>query len=310
MRARVLIAGGVALSVYAAISAQQPPPAQPPPTFRAGAAAVMVDVTVQQRGRPVTNLQVADFVVLDNGVAQEIATMSYGKLPIDVTVALDVSYSVTGDLLTRLRRGIGQLMGDLGKEDRLKLMLFSSRITRVVDFTTDVTAVDRALRTTAAGGGTALLDAVSTALISASHADRRHLIVFFTDGRDSASVTSPDALVAVAQRTTARLTAVVPMTVSVNPLVAPAAAQAGLRAQMAPLDPLRRAAAETGGAMMTFSGPMDIGATFRRILDEFRSTYVLHYTPRGVERTGFHTLDVSVKRDGVLVKARRGYFGG
>jgi VWFA-related protein len=281
------------------------------PTFRASAAAVMVDVSVQRQGRPVTGLDAGDFVVLDNGVEQHIASISYGKLPIDVTVALDVSFSVSGGLLDRLRRAVRDLMGDLESQDRLKLMLFGGRITRVVDFTTDVDAVERSLRTVSAGGGTTLLDAVSTALISASHPDRRQLVVFFTDGRDSASITSPDALVSIAQRTTARLTAVVP---SLGPAggpfrPTPETVQA-MRYQADQVRPLGRAAGETGGSVMTISGGADLSSTFRRILEEFRSTYVLHFAPRGVDRGGFHTLQVSVRRDGVIVRARRGYFGG
>ena len=161
------------------------------PTFRAEVNAVVVDVSVRDRSRrPVTNLRAADFHVTDNGVPQEVDNVSYGKLPIDVTVALDVSYSVTGSVLERLRRAVGQLMHDLGRQDRLKLMLFNMRVTRIVDFTSDADAVDRAIRTATAGGGTALLDAISVALVSASTPDRRQLIVFFTDGNDSSSVTS------------------------------------------------------------------------------------------------------------------------
>jgi hypothetical protein len=43
------------------------------------------------------------------------------------------------------------------------------------------------------------------------------------------------------------------------------------------------------------------------MLQEFRSSYVLYFTPRGVERSGAHTLEVRVKRPGVDVRARRGY---
>ena len=46
---------------------------------------------------------------------------------------------------------------------------------------------------------------------------------------------------------------------------------------------------------------------FRQILEEFRSAYVLLYDAKGVER-GYHELEVKVKRDGVTVSSRRGYW--
>jgi len=46
----------------------------------------------------------------------------------------------------------------------------------------------------------------------------------------------------------------------------------------------------------------------RGVLNEFRSAYVLYYTARGVDRAGYHAIDVKVKRDGAVVQARRGYF--
>jgi hypothetical protein len=64
---------------------------------------------------------------------------------------------------------------------------------------------------------------------------------------------------------------------------------------------------ETGGGITWMTDNGDLARPLRRALEEFRSTYVLHFTPRGVDPGGFHTLQVSVKRTGLMVKARRGY---
>lgn len=64
---------------------------------------------------------------------------------------------------------------------------------------------------------------------------------------------------------------------------------------------------ETGGGITWMTDNADLGHPLRRALDEFRSTYVLHFTPRGVDPGGFHTLQVSVKCAGLMVKARRGH---
>src|SRR5262249_30695401 len=135
---------------------------------------------------------------------------TFGTLPIDITIALDVSDSVNGPMLERLRRAVVQLMHDMGPDDRLKLMLFHSQMTRAVDFTRDVTPIELALTTVKAGGGTTIFDTLSVALVSASNPDRRQLVVCFTDGGDSSSTTDPEVLIDVARRTTATIALVTP----------------------------------------------------------------------------------------------------
>lgn len=288
----------------------------PPQTFRSAAAAVTVDVTVRDRSRrAITGLEPADFEVLDNGVRQRVTEVSYEKLPIDVTVALDVSYSVTGDLLERLRRGVSQLMGDLGRPDRLKLILFNMRVTRSMDFTRDVKSVERAIRGAAAGGGTALLDTVSVAIVSAASPDRRQLVVVFTDGSDTSSTTAPEQIIEVAGHARATVTFVVPATAPSREITFPSAipmvipmptAPAALPRPLSPL--LATLAKGTGGSVLPVGATADLSAAFRRVLEEFRSAYVLYYTPTGVDRAGYHQIEVKVRRENATVQARRGYF--
>ena len=66
-------------------------------------------------------------------------------------------------------------------------------------------------------------------------------------------------------------------------------------------------AGETGGFVTTVEPGENLTTKFRRVLEDFRSSYVLYFTPRGVDRAGAHTLEVRVKRPGVDVRARRGY---
>jgi len=285
------------------------------PAFRSSTSAVAVDVSVRDRSRrTVVGLTAKDFVVLDNGVRQDVSEISYGTRPIDVTVGLDVSASVTGEVLNSLRRAVFQLMRDLKKEDRLKLLLVNAEVHRAVDFTADVKAVENAMRRVPAGGGTALHDALSVALVGASDPNRRQLVMFFTDGADSGSAISTALLETVAQRTRATVTFVVSGGTS---LLNFGPGQFGNSAittfgggRGRPVDPLfNRLAVETGGTVISSDGTATLGSTFRRILDEFRSTYVLFFSPTGVDRAGFHTLTVEVSRPDVIVQARRGYFG-
>jgi VWFA-related protein len=260
----------------------------------------MVDVNVRTKsGRVITGLDLADFELDDNGVRQQIATVSYGKVPIDVTVALDISQSVTGSLLNQLRSALMQIVRDLSDRDRFKLLVFNAQVARTVEFTNDVGAVERALRAVAAGGGTALFDTLGVALVSPAPADRRQLIVAFSDGTDSVSTLSPATLHKIIERTRATVSFV---------LLPQFLRTEGAAPRLVKSDPaLSRIASETGGQLLTASAS-NLGVVFMRALDAFRSTYVLHYIPDGVERSGFHTIDVRVNRAGAVVQARRGYF--
>ena len=310
MTRALLLAGLIAVSLSAAFGTHdRQDPANPQAVFRANADVVTVDVSVRNGARVVTGLAAKDFELVDNGVAQDIADVSYGKLPIDVTVALDVSYSVTGALFDRLRRAIVEMMSDLGKDDRLKLVAFNMRVRRVVDFTGNAAAIGTAIREASAGGGTSILDTISVVLVSPAPPDRRQLMVLFTDGGDSLSVTEPRTLQAVGQRANTALTVVAPVTsLSLAGPMGLGAVRADL--QTGPMRVIADVAEETGGLVIPVRQPApDLSSTFRRALDEFRSSYVLHFAPKGVERKGLHTLDVKVKKtDALTVRARRSYF--
>lgn len=271
------------LALCLTLSAQDSPPA-----FRASADSVSVDVSVRQRGRPVAGLTPSDFEILDRGVPQQIADLSYEKLPIDVTVVLDVSESVTGPVLDQLRRAVRQLQQSLTPIDRLRLVTFNLRISRLLDFGASGAATDEAFGQIHPFGGTAVFDAIAVALAGSTSPERRHLVVVFSDGADSHSISDADVLLDVARRTTPTLGIVL--------------------ASARPPDPFyARLARETGGMVESLGTRAALSSAFQRMLREFRSSYVLHFTPAGVPLSGFHPLDVRVKRADVEVRARSGY---
>lgn len=280
----------------------QAPAQQPAPAFRATAEAVGVEVSVRRDRRAVAGLTAADFELLDNGVAQQIDTITYERLPIDVTIALDVSASVTGPVLDQLRRSVRQLQADLTPRDRLKLVAFNMRILRLLDFRAAGGASDTALTTLPAAGSSAIFDTLAVALTGAASAGRRQLIIVFTDGKDSASITDPEALIDVARRSTPTIAVV---------LASPASDQPASTFAPLPFVAIRemydRLARETGGAVVYTRADEDLSSTFRRVLSEFRASYVLYFAPRGVEPGGVHSLDVRVRQPGAEVRSRRAY---
>jgi len=303
--AGVAAAGATALMAESTIAWSSSPPQDPAPIFRASADIVAVEASVRREKRPVIGLKAADFELLDNGVPQEITDVSYEKLPIDVTVLLDVSASVTGSTLDELRRALRQLRSDLGARDRLRLLTFNMRIRRLVDFTDPASVTDNALASLGGAGSSAIFDSLAVALTTPVPAGRRQLIVLFSDGQDSSSISDADTLLDVARRSAPTVAVVLASPSRQRP--ASLLRTASKLASATVGDLADQIAGDTGGFVVTISPGDNVTSTFRRVLEQFRTSYVLYFTPRGVERPGAHTLEVRVKRAGSDVRARRGY---
>jgi VWFA-related protein len=298
-----LLLGGASLAAQTAATQTAP---QPPATvFRAGADVVSVEASVRRDRRAVIGLTAADFEIVDNGVPQQIAEVSYEKLPIDVTVLLDVSASVTGSALDELRRALKQLRSDLTAADRMRLLTFNMRVRRAVDFTDPPAATDAALTSLGGAGSSAVFDSLAVAMSTTTQPGRRQLIVLFSDGQDSSSITDTETLFDVARRTTPTVAVVLPGTVRQRPAsLLRATPKDGL---LSVGDLADRVAGETGGFVAALAPGENLTSTFRRVLEQFRASYVLYFTPTGVDGKGPHTIDVRVKRAGTEVRARRGY---
>jgi VWFA-related protein len=306
MRCHPMLVFGLAATMLATIPAGAAPQQEPRATFRAAADVVAVEASVRRDKRPVTGLKTSDFELLDNGVAQQISDLNYERLPIDVTVVLDVSASVTGAVLDQLRQSVRQLKADLGPRDRLKLVAFNMQVRRLADFEAPATATDTAFASLSGRGSSAIFDSVAVQLASPSLEGRRHLIVLFTDGQDSSSISDPDALFDVAKRTTATVDIVLASTAPERSSASPFARSPG-RPPITVGRMYDQLARETGGLVVAATAGENLASTFRRTLADFRASYVLYFTPQGVAPSGAHTIDVRVKQDGTDVRARRGY---
>lgn len=94
------------------------------------------------------------------------------------------------------------------------------------------------------------------------------------------------------------------------PTRAPIRGPAGPPCSPDDFETLTAAAEATGGSVHGLSWISSSAVTgFKRAFDDFRSSYVLRYVPKGVALTGWHEIDVKVLRPGrFTVRARKGYF--
>jgi hypothetical protein len=74
--------------------------------------------------------------------------------------------------------------------------------------------------------------------------------------------------------------------------------------------PMQEAVARTGGDVYRdWQRHPDAAAAFEKVFRDFRQSYILHYSPDGVPRAGWHQLVVDVPGGKYTVRARPGYFG-
>ncbi len=257
------------------------------PTFSSRVKAVRVDVLVTDNGQPVRGLGPADFDIRDNGVLQRVDFVSFEQIPLNLVLAFDVSDSVVAERLQRLRMAASATLRGLTSRDQSALVTFSHVVHLGARLSPDAAAVQSALTRVSDGGSTSLVDGVYAGMQVGESDAGRELLVIFSDGLDTASWLPASAVIDAAKRSD-----LVAYAVSVRSPAKP--------------EFLRELTSTTGGQLFEIEKTENLESIFVNILQEFRQRYLVSYTPTGVAASGWHKLDVRVKRGGT-VKARPGY---
>jgi Mg-chelatase subunit ChlD len=198
-----------------------------------------------------------------------------------------VSGSVQGESLAELKRAGDQLIAGLREPDRAALLTFADTLRLPVSLGSDRDLIHRRLEALEAVGGTSLRDGAFTAMTLGEAAGRRALAILFTDGEESVSWLGESDVLEAARRTP-----VVVYGVRIGEKAAPF---------------LGQVVKATGGRTLHLRWARELSEAFAEILQEFRTRYVVSYTPRGVVRSGWHRTSVRVKGRSARVLVRDGY---
>jgi len=254
---------------------------------------VSVDVSVIAEGRAVPGLTAERFDVRDEGTRRAVELVAAGDVPLHLLLVMDASDSVAGERGKRLVRSAQALFPDLGPADRVGLIAFSEEVRLLADVESSAPAVRAMLARLGPGGGTSLRDALWAALKRAETVRGRQLVLLFTDGTDTSSWLTEDAVLALARESD-----------SVIHVVSTADRKGLLNA-----DPfLSRLTAITGGRLWEASDADEQELAVRRALAEMRSRYVLRFERPPDAKAGWHRLEVRLKGAKGDVLARRGYY--
>lgn len=254
--------------------------------------AVLYVTVLSDKGYPVPGLSASDFVVSENGLpvrAFTVTTAVEVDEPLAAVLALDVSGSMQGNALEAEKAAAHRFARALRPQDQMNVFAFATHVRPILEFTYDKSAVMEAITALAAGGSTALHDALQASVDAATRAaPRRRIVVLMTDGRDTGSLTSlEDGLNRAIQE------GVPVYTIGLGP---------DLDRQI-----LNRIAERTGGTSLFAHTPGTLDLSFQAITDQLRSQYVITYespTPRGM---GVHRVTVTANLGGETLQVEKLY---
>lgn len=273
--------------------------------FRARTESVAISASVKRGNASVASLKASDFHLTDNGVAQAVEAVTIESVPLGVTLFMDTSGSTAG-ALDRMKRNVVSIAGLLRPDDQFRLLTIGLSVDTPVPWqpagqplTLDMKAVP---------GISLMYDALFVALTQAPAAGRRHLIVAMTDGQDCGSSLDGRRVLDASGRSEAVLHWIY---VSAGGDFDERSIPAWCTPNDAGEEPfVEQSAQRTGGDKHRSRFGDPAVRTFSQILDEFRQSYVLRYSPQGVAARGWHTVTVQVPAQLALtIKARSGYFG-
>jgi VWFA-related protein len=305
---------------------------------------VILPVTVKDRtGELVPDLKRDEFRVFEDNVEQHIDMFTAEAFPLSMVVLIDNDLkdkdaekvqgslmAILGGLATddeayicRFDQFFHPGKGFTNDQDKLSKELKRTSLDTEADVAppspafdgpsinshsaTDDSAIDKGARAIKGQPTKALDDAVFAAsqLLHDRPRNRRRVILLISDGVDGGrkfnKVTTEDVIKALLAEN-----------ISVYSIAVPTAY---LERKISPVDrersPLIRYANHSGGEVYHATKEHSFEEFYSRLTEEARNQYTLAYIPRGTDpNVEYHSIEVRVKRDGLDIKTRDGYYSG
>ena len=280
------------------------------PTFRAATGRVLVSTVVRTpQGRPVTDLAVDDFTVMDSGEERKIVEFSAD--PSAVRLAMLVDFSGSMDVAAKraaAQESAWHLLSWLTVGyDEVSLYAFDRQLQEVAPPSKAPGDVLQHLERLEPYGQTSLFDAIAQTgrIVAGAEGSGRRVVVALTDGADNASQLTPEQVSAIASS----VDVPVYIIVIVSPLErAGSSTVDDAKYEAMREGPLRNLARWTGGELFVAYGPAQASRAARQIVTELRHQYLIAIEPG--TRPGWHPLEVRTRDEELVVRTRSGYVVG
>lgn len=286
---------------------------------------------VDNRGRPITNLDQHNFSIYEDGVKQDISRFEPTVAPFSVVMILDMSGSTLGFRET-IRQSALRFVDALAADDRVAVIEFYDKINLLNDFTTNRKSIANSISVANGRGKTQLYKTLDFALGKlAKEGNRRKAIIVLTDGVDTSvrdkdrdfleSLKSGEILEAINPELSPILSDTLTRSDKQGVTVYPLALPTGDPAKLADPTPVQIAlftaarerlkilAKRTGGTLNTINRLEEMGRLYAEVAADLRALYTIEYEPKNSKRDGkWRDIKIEVDSPQLLSRTRPGYF--
>ena len=266
----------------------------------------LVNVTVTDPlNRLVTGLEKENFRIYEDGVEQEVVTMSSEDVPVSIGLVFDMSGSMS-DKVDKARQAAVEFMRTANPLDQFFLVSFNDRAELTSGFTSSVEELQNRMMFTASRGRTALLDAVYLGLsqMRGAHNGKRALLII-SDGGDNHSRYNENDVKNFLKEADCQLYAIgIYDPIGIRSRSSEELNGPSLLSEMTEL---------TGGRVFPVGNLSELPDIAAKIGMELRNQYVLGYKPSNAQRNGiWRKIKVKLKPPKGLpplnVYAKTGYY--
>lgn len=252
---------------------------------------VEVTVVVLDGTRFVRGLPRSAFRVFEDGVRQPISYFGFENVPLELVVGVDISDSMT-DAIDQVKEVVKRFLSALRPTDRVTLVSFNENFFIATDPSRDLAARLSAVDLLAPWGMTSLRDTIIRSFELLGKQPGRCGMVMFTDGEDTASHATAEAVERQAESSDAVLYMI----------------GQGRAVDSPSLKTLCERLASTSGGRAFFPRRVEnLGETFDQILEELSNQYFLTYpVPSASHDDKWHRIRVEVADGRYQVRARQG----
>ena len=263
----------------------RPTPERRESSIRLDVKMVMIPANVTDRDdRPILDLHRENFHVFEDAVEQKIESFSIDQAPVSLGIVFDASGSMRNKIDESFS-AVEQFLKTSMPGDEYFLVQFSDVPKLRVPFTPDVDEITTSLNLVKPQGWTAMFDAIYVAVNQMRRAKNpRRALLILSDGGDNNSRYSGAEVINLLREADVRLYAI------------------GLFDNA---HYLKRAAEDTGGAMVAVHNMNDLPDAIDKLSSQLRSQYLLGYYPVKAQNDGkFHKVKVLVSQAAGNLKLR------